>query len=226
MRQRLTVIGGAFGSGKTEFAIAYALKLKEQAEEAVGLIDLDIVNPYFRTRDQAAPLTNSGINVISSQTGLEHSDLPALSPRIFGFLQDKSMRVVFDLGGDPAGARALGRFNPYFQNESYDFWVVVNPFRPNTRNTGEIERLLRGLEENCRLSATGIVANINLGRETTISIWEAGLTTINAIGRFLRLPIVYQMVEASFYEANKSYFAGYAEIFPVTLVMLPPWLQE
>jgi hypothetical protein len=226
MGQRLTVIGGAFGSGKTEFAIAYALKLKEQTGETVGLIDLDIVNPYFRTRDQTAPLASCGVTVISSQAGMEYSDIPALSPRIFGFLQDKTMRVVFDLGGDPVGARALGRFYTYFQNEPYDFWVIINPFRPNTRNTGEVERLIRGLEENCRLRATGIITNINLGRETTLPVWEDGFKTTGEIGRSLGLPIVVQMVAAQFFAAHQTYFARYPDIFPVTMQMLPPWLRE
>ncbi|HEX3047964.1 MAG TPA: hypothetical protein VHY08_24645, partial [Bacillota bacterium] len=155
-----------------------------------------------------------------------YSDIPALSPQILGFLQDKSIRVVFDLGGDPVGARALGRFHSYFQNEPHDFWIVVNPFRPNTRNPGEVEKLLSGLEENSRLGATGLIANINLGQETTLPIWEDGLKILDDIGRSLGLPIVYQMIEARFLAAYPAYFDGYPNIFPVTLQMLPPWLQE
>ncbi|MGD9154280.1 MAG: ATP-binding protein, partial [Bacillota bacterium] len=122
--KRITIIGGAFGSGKTEFALACALKKRALTDGKTGLIDLDIVNPYFRSRDRAAELEKLGVTVISTQPGFEYADLPALSPQIYALLQDQTYQVVVDVGGDPVGARALGRFNPYFNREAYDFWAV------------------------------------------------------------------------------------------------------
>jgi hypothetical protein len=226
MAERITVIGGAYGSGKTEFAIAHALRKAKNTSIAtiVGLVDLDIVNPYFRSRDIAAELGEAGIRVVSSQPGLEQADLPALSPRIFSLLQDRHYEVVFDVGGDPAGARALGRFQPYFRNESYDFWVVVNPFRPDTRNIEEAVTLIAGLERASRLRPNGLVANINLGTETTLELWQEGYEFIQGLKSRLGLPLVYRMVEAGFYEQNRSFFSG-PDVFPVKLRMLPPWLK-
>jgi hypothetical protein len=225
MDKRITIIGGAYGSGKTEFAIAYALKKAATTQGKTGVIDLDIVNPYFRSRDRAAELEKSGIMVVSTQAGLEYADLPALSPQIYTLLQDQTYQVVLDVGGDPAGARALGRFNPYFKNEPSDFWVVVNPYRPDTRNPEEAAALIAGLEVASRLQVTGLISNINLGRETTPAIWREGLPFINELAAKLKLPVLYQMVEKGFYQINGR-LAGDTEFFPVELQMLPPWLQE
>ena len=223
--KRLNVICGAYGSGKTEFAISYALDIQKNSQSKVGLVDLDIVNPYFRSRDVATELTEKGLTVVSSEPGMEHSDIPALSPRIFSFFQDLSYQVVFDVGGDPAGARVLGRFYQYFSQEPYDLWVVVNPFRPDTRNVTEAINLITALQSTSRLQVTGIVSNINLGPQTTLELWQEGLQFIVDLAERLALPVVYHMVEEHFLAEHHSFLAAYP-VFPVTLRMLPPWLQK
>jgi hypothetical protein len=185
-------------------------------------VDLDIVNPYFRSRDITTELGKAGIEVASTQPGLEQADLPALSPRILAFLQDPRFKVVFDVGGDPVGARALGRFQPYFRKEAYDFWIVVNPFRPDTRNVAEASRLIAAVEQAGRLHPNGLVANINLGSETTLDLWREGNEFIRELSAGLGMPLIHQMVEADFYEQNRAFFTG-PEVFPVKLRMLPPW---
>ena len=141
MAKRLNVICGPYGSGKTEFAINYALSIKAaDPSSPIAIVDLDIVNPYFRSRDIAASLSEQGLEVVSTGAGLEQADLPALSPRIYAFLQDTTYNVVFDVGGDPVGARALGRFNNYFLNEDYDLMLVVNPYRPDAGKLSCLDR--------------------------------------------------------------------------------------
>jgi len=220
---RITIIGGAFGSGKTEFAINYAKYLKTEFPGKIGLVDLDIVNPYFRSRDLTAKLEQIGITVVSSEPGKEYADIPALSPQIYSFLQDRSYRVVFDVGGDPVGARALGRFNQYFKAEPFDFWIVINPFRPDTGNADQTAKMIDGLQNAARIQATGLVADINLGRDTTLEIWRQGLPLIQEISTRLNLPIVFQTVEKGFLAGNADFFKGYP-VFPIRLTMLPPWL--
>lgn len=220
---RITIIGGAYGSGKTEFAVNYAKYLRNEGAGRIGLVDLDIVNPYFRSRELTTDLAQEGITVVSSELAAENVDIPALSPRIFSVLQDHSYQVVFDVGGDPVGARALGRFNQYFQAEPYDFWVVLNPFRPDTKDANEAIQKIEKLESAARIQATGLVANINLGRETTLEIWRQGLTMIDQTGAQTNLPIVYQVVEESFLASNTAFFRDYP-VFPLQLNMLPPWL--
>lgn len=222
MQPRLTLICGAYGSGKTEFAISYALALKDSSSRAVALIDLDIVNPYFRSRDIADQLGKQGLTVISTEPGLEYSDMPALSPRIFAALQDRRYQVVFDVGGDPAGARALGRFNSYFTEEPHNLWIVINPFRPETRTTEATIGMIRRLEEAGRLKAGGIISNINLGSETDWELWNKGLQQVTEVADAVQLPIVYQAVEAGFLEAHRSQLDAYP-VFPLHLKMLVPW---
>jgi hypothetical protein len=223
--KRLNVVCGAYGSGKTEFAISYALDIQKSCQVKVGLVDLDIVNPYFRSRDIATTLNETGLTVVSSEPGMEHSDIPSLSPQIFSLLQDHSYQVVFDVGGDPAGARALGRFHPYFDKEPYELLIVVNPFRPDTRNVKEAIELITALQGTSRLKTTGIVSNINLGPQTTIELWQEGFHFISDLAEQMTLPIVYHMIEESFLRKNQAYLVNYP-VFSVTLRMLPPWLKE
>ncbi|HBF36142.1 MAG TPA: hypothetical protein DDW50_02350 [Firmicutes bacterium] len=223
--KRLNIVCGAYGSGKTEFAIGYALEIRKKSPQKVGLIDLDIVNPYFRSRDMAVELGEKGLDVVSSEPGMEYSDIPSLSPRIYSLLQDHSYQVVFDVGGDPAGARALGRFYPYFEKEAYDLLVVVNPFRPDTRSVYEAADLITALQGTSRLQASGIVSNINLGPDTTLEVWQEGFQFIRELAERLALPIVYHMVEEKFFKAHQADFANYP-IFPVVLRMRVPWLKE
>ena len=143
--KRITIFTGPFGSGKTEIAVNYALHLNRHGEK-VGLVDLDIVNPYFRSRALSQWLKEAGIDLVSTQPGLEMADLPALSPRIFSFLQSPDHQVIFDVGGDPVGARVLGRFQPYFQTNPYRLWLVVNPYRPGYEDPERIVDLAREVE--------------------------------------------------------------------------------
>ncbi|HEY8463637.1 MAG TPA: hypothetical protein VIM29_06415, partial [Bacillota bacterium] len=146
-------------------------------------------------------------------------------PLIYTLLQDRTYQVVFDVGGDPVGARALGRFNPYFKNETYDFWVVVNPYRPDTRTPDEAAALIAGLETASRLKATGLVSNINLGRETTPELWRERLPFITELAVISGLPLVYHMMESNLYQNNRE-LSAQGEFFPVKLRLLPPWLQQ
>ena len=222
---RITIIGGAYGSGKTEFAVNYAKYLKTKNSGPIGLIDLDIVNPYFRSRDLTEQMGQEGITVVSSELARENVDIPALSPQIYSLLQDHSYQVVIDMGGDAVGARALGRFNQYFMAEPYNFWVVINPFRPDTETADQTIKMIDNLQTAARVSATGLVANINLGTETNLEIWHKGLSVIQEVSTQMDLPIVFQVVEEGFLASNSDFFKAYP-VFPLHLTMLPPWLDS
>ena len=197
MKPRITIVCGAYGSGKTEFAIGHALDLAGEKRGKTALIDLDIVNPYFRSRDIAAELAEQGVTVISTEQGHENSDLPALSPRIFAAFQDEAYQVVIDVGGDPNGARALGRFHGYFLKEQYAFNIVINPYRPNTRNVEDTLQLIRDLSVTSRLQPE----------------------------RQSRLPVVCHMVEENFLARHREFFTDFP-VYPIHLRMLTPWLKE
>lgn len=225
MTQRIIIIGGAYGSGKTEFSIAYA-RQKNAEGLHVGLVDLDIVNPYFRSRDQTEELAGEGIEIVSSEPGLENSDIPAISPKIYGILQDLTYEsVIFDVGGDPVGARALGRFRPYFKEGYYDFWMVVNPYRPGTRNLKEAVKLISDLQSACRLHVTGLISNINLGPQTTLEVWTEGLPLIENLTKELHVPLLHHMVTRTFYLQHSEFLQKYP-IYEISLQMRPEWLDQ
>lgn len=220
--KRLTIIVGAYGSGKTEVALNLAYQLAAESGP-VGMVDLDIVNPFFRSRDQQAILAERGIQMISSNEGLETADLPALSPKIMSLFQNKAMNGIFDVGGDPAGARALGRFNRFFAEEDYDLWMVVNPFRPDTRDADHIAMMRDSLEQTSRLHVTGLIDNTNMGVETTAEDREAGRRLINAAANKLDLPIICRTCSV---DCPIDSGEDGIPILALTLFIRPSWLAE
>lgn len=216
---RIKIIIGAYGSGKTEFALNYALWLKSQGNR-VGIVDLDIVNPYFRSRDLRESFESQGIPVISSHIGLETADIPALSPKIFSLLENPAMNTVVDVGGDPAGARALGRFQQQIQQKKYDLWMVINPFRPETGDPEFVSDMISRLETASRLKITGLIDNTNMGWQTTLSDREWGRKLISIVAERGNLPIVWRTIST---DCPKEKADG-IPLLPMKLYLRPVWL--
>ncbi|MEG2429922.1 MAG: P-loop NTPase, partial [Oscillospiraceae bacterium] len=126
--KRISIITGHYGSGKTNVAVNLALQLKEQHEK-VTIVDLDIVNPYFRTSDFTQMLSEKGIKVIAPVYANTNLDIPALPPSINSIFDNKDSFVIVDVGGDDAGAIALGQFSNRIKNSEYDMYYVINECR-------------------------------------------------------------------------------------------------
>ena len=165
--KRVTLFAGHYGSGKTNIAVNYALLLAGEGKK-VCIADMDIVNPYFRTKDSASVLEKAGVELISPRFANTNVDLPALPAESYRLVQDKSIYGIMDIGGDDRGAYALGRFVPYLKEENnYRMIFVANAYRPLTRTPEEALEVMREIEEACGLQFTDIVNNANLGNETT-----------------------------------------------------------
>ena len=165
--KRLTLFAGHYGSGKTNIAVNYAFKLREEGKE-VCIADLDIVNPYFRTKDSEAELTAKGIRVVSSKYANTNVDLPALPAESYRLVQDKSSYGIMDIGGDDRGAYALGRYvGPIKEENDYRMAFVVNCYRPLTSTVEDTVEIMREIEAACGLEFNCIVNNSNLGEQTT-----------------------------------------------------------
>ena len=165
--KRLTLFAGHYGSGKTNIAVNYALKLAAEGK-AVVIADLDIVNPYFRTKDSAAVLEKAGVQLISPQFANTNVDLPALPAEAYRLVQDRSIYGIMDIGGDDRGAYALGRYVPALKEENnYRMVFVANAYRPLTRTPEDAMEVMREIEEACGLQFTDIINNSNLASETT-----------------------------------------------------------
>ncbi len=174
LTKRLNLITGHYGSGKTNLAVNLALDAKKQGK-SVTIVDLDIVNPYFRTADFAEMLTNQGIRVILPMYANSNLDIPALTGAVDSVFTNGDDCVILDVGGDDAGAIALGRYAPAISAQDYDLLYVVNEHRYLTATPDDALEVLREIAAVSRLSPTGVLNNSNLGEETT---WEAVLNSI------------------------------------------------
>ncbi|MBQ6852277.1 MAG: hypothetical protein IJO04_04530 [Oscillospiraceae bacterium] len=165
--KRLTLFAGHYGSGKTNIAVNYALRLAAEGKP-VCIADLDIVNPYFRTKDSAKVLEQNGVTLISPQFANTNVDLPALPAEAYRLVTDRKVYGVMDIGGDDRGAYALGRYVPAIVEEgNYRMVFVANCCRPLTRTPEEALEVMQEIEAACGLRFTDLINNANLGSETT-----------------------------------------------------------
>ncbi len=166
MEPRILLFAGHYGSGKTNIALNVALA-RRKAGEPVSIVDLDIVNPYFRTKDSAEELARAGIHLVSSPFANSNVDLPGLPAEIYSVLETRDGCVILDIGGDDRGAVALGRYAPrILERGDYDMTFVVNFYRPLTRKAEEALEVMREIEMAGGIPFTSITHNSNLGRET------------------------------------------------------------
>jgi len=216
---RLTVISGAFGTGKTEVAINLALRLREEGHDRVTLVDLDIVNLYFRSRQKAYELEELGIRVISSVEGMENADLPALSPEINACFDRKDGPVVFDLGGSDLGGLVASYFHRGLAGEACNHWLVVNPYRPFNGTAEATIGMAEQIAERSRLPITGMIANPHLIGETTPEIIRDGFARVREVTRY---PLIFLSVMEEFYAPGRFDDLG-VPVMVIRKQMKQPW---
>ena len=192
--KRVTLFAGHYGSGKTNVAVNYAMHLSDSGLPVV-IADLDVVNPYFRTKDSEAELKAHGIPLISSDYAGSNVDFPALPGSLYSLFDDHSSYAVLDIGGDDRGAFALGRYRDMMLSEdNYDMFLVINCFRPLTKTPELCVEIKEEIEEAAGIKFTGIVNNSNLGAETTAADVESSFDYANAVSSLTGLPIVMTTV--------------------------------
>ena len=192
---RLTLFAGHYGSGKTNIAVNYAMLLAEEGKK-VCIAELDIVNPYFRTKDSEEELTEKGITLISPRYANTNVDLPALPAESYRLVQDKSIYGVIDIGGDDRGAYALGRFSDAIKAEgNYRMAFVINRFRPLTSTVEDTVEIMREIESAAGIRFNCIVNNSNIGIETTADIVLESVKFAEELSLATGLPIWLHTVE-------------------------------
>ena len=193
--KRLTLFAGHYGSGKTNIAVNYAISLAKEGKSVV-IGDLDIVNPYFRTKDSEKELQDAGVTLISPQFANSNVDLPALPAEAYRLVEDTSVYGIMDIGGDDRGAYALGRYVPAIRKENnYRMVFVANCYRPLTRAPEEAMEVMKEIEAACGLAFTDLVNNANLGPETTPETVLASVDYIEALSKLSGLPIFAHTAE-------------------------------
>jgi len=215
----LVILVGDFGSGKTEVAVNLALHLAAVPDQGeIAIADLDLVNPYFRTREACAPLEQAGVRVVMPRGGHQHADLPILLPEVKGLLQNDETTVILDVGGDTMGSRVLAALADGMPVD-YDFWFVVNKNRPFHDTPERCIETIRRIEGASHLQITGVVANTHLIEETTIEMITGGVTLTEAVAAQLG-------VQVAFVAAMSPLADDLRVDHPLLLMnrlMLPPW---
>lgn len=212
--KRMTLFAGHYGSGKTNIAVNYALHLKEIGNDVV-IADLDIVNPYFRTRDSLEELTAAGIKLVSSEFASSNVDLPALPQEVYSLLDKREEKAIMDIGGDDRGAYALGRYSDAIKQENdYEMLFVFNKYRPLTGTAEEALEIMGEIEAAGNIKFTAIVNNSNLGGLTTAEDILNSVEETEKLSRLSGLPVKMTTVrEDLVYNLN-----GKVEnLFPLTL---------
>lgn len=193
--KRVTLFAGHYGSGKTNIAVNYALWLKSQGKDVI-IADMDIVNPYFRTKDSIDVLENNGIELISPEFANSNVDLPALPQEMYRVVQDRSKYAVLDIGGDDRGAYALGRYTPSILEENdYEMVFVANFYRPLTTTPEEALEVMQEVSLAAGIKFTAIVNNSNVGWETTADDILATNDKAIELSKLSGLPILFTTAE-------------------------------
>lgn len=212
--KRITLLCGHYGSGKTNVAVNMAYDLKEKYD-AVAIADLDIVNPYFRTKDSAEELKAAGIKLICSEYAGSNVDIPALPAEMYSLTDNKTVKAVIDVGGDDRGALALGRLSPAIVAENdYEMLLVINKFRPLTPDAESTVEVMREIEIAGKIKFTGIVNNSNLGVMTTGEDVLGSVKYANEVASVTGLPLVCTTVNESLYGELKDKIEN---LFPLKL---------
>ena len=190
MNKRVLLLCGHYGSGKTNIAVNLAQAIKREYP-TVTLADLDIVNPYFRSKDSATELKEAGIRLICSNFANSNVDVPALPPDLYALTDDRRMRAIIDVGGDDRGALVLGRLAPSILEENdYEMLMVINCYRPLTRDAASTLEVMREIEAAGGIRFTALVNNSNLGVETTAEEVLASVRYANEVADMSGLPVV------------------------------------
>lgn len=186
--RRITIFTGHFGSGKTEVAVNYAFQTAQSGKKT-AIVDMDIVNPFFRTADARRELEAKGIKVVAPMYANTNVDVPSLPPEINTMFEDRSWHVVLDVGGDDLGARVLGRYNGQIAAEDYEHYFVINTRRPMTRNAEEIEAMIMEVQSSSRLRVDKLVNNANLLGTSTSEILDEASAIIGEVSKKLSIPV-------------------------------------
>lgn len=193
--KRITLLCGHYGSGKTNIALNMAYKIRNSYDN-VAIADLDIVNPYFRTKDSAEELKDRGIRLIASEYAGSNVDIPALPQDMYSLTDDKTVHAVIDVGGDDRGALALGRISPQIMAEDdYEAYLVINKYRPLTPDVESTLEVMAEIETAGKFKFTGIINNSNLGVETTAEDVLSSVEYAKAVAKATDLPLVATSVD-------------------------------
>ena len=215
---RLSVIVGHFGSGKTEFSVNFALELVKKHPTAVA--DLDVVDPYFRSRECKKLFDSRGIQLISSSQSCVDADVPSMPAEVMRLFDDERLYGVLDIGGDASGARVLARYRRQLNTCGARIICVVNANRPLTNTPEKAISYVKDIEGAVGLPITGLVNNTHLCAETKLEDVLTGARLLTKVSKETGIPIVCHMASEALAQEAEQYVQP---VFPVYIYMKKPW---
>jgi hypothetical protein len=218
---RITILTGHFGSGKTEIAINLALNEKK-LHNKTAINDLDVINPYFRSRDVSDLFEQQDIELIAPANRLATSDLPIVSGEIYRVLHDPRYRVIIDAGGDKEGAMALGQYYHEWKHLEPGLLFVLNANRPYVSTLEGARYSIEQIEKAARLTVTGIINNSNIGSETSMADILNGYEMSLELSKMLSTPLLYTTISVDL-EHVASCFAKSHQVMFIERYMKLPW---
>jgi len=219
----IVVIVGNYGSGKSEVSINLAANRKLAGID-VRIADLDLVNPYFRTREAKQQLGELGIGVVLPPHQYHQADLPILSPTIAGLIRDPAQLTILDVGGDDAGATVLASLADAFEGRAFQVFQVVNPLRPYTGTLEGCMKIRDEIETASKLSITGIIGNANLIDETGLEDIYSGYEFVKQLADKSGLSLAFiTMDEKLIPDADLEQFS--CPVLSIYRQLVPPWKQ-
>lgn len=228
--KRVTLITGHYGSGKTEFSVNRVIDLKNEYEK-VAILDMDIANPYFRSRERQKKLSDMDILVEFNSFGYDITeDLPAISANMKAPLENKEYVTIVDVGGNNSGAMVLNQFKKYFITEECEQLCVINANRPETENLQGALEHIAGIQSETGIGIDGLINNTHMLQETTPEDIIKGYKLCQEISEQLEVPIVYNLCHENLLEslttAIQSESINDMNIYPIKLYMRPTWLDR
>ena len=212
--KRITLLSGHYGSGKTNIAVNMAFELKKQFERVV-VADMDIVNPYFRTKDSLKEFEEAGIKLIASAFAGSNVDLPSLPQEMYSLTDDISSHCILDIGGDERGALVLGRYADSIKRENdYEMLFVFNAYRPLTPDADSALEVMREIEWAGKIPFTGIVNNSNIGEETTPEDVLASMEKARELSEKAGIPLKMTTVASGIFPSLENKIPN---LFPLKL---------
>lgn len=217
----IIIFVGNYGSGKSEVSINFALDRKKKGLD-VRIADLDLVNPYFRSREAKEMLQEKGIQVVLPPDQYHHADLPILSPRVGGLIRNPGDIAILDAGGDDVGATVLASLGDALSGRTYTMLQVVNPNRPFTETIEGCGHVRKMIEKSSKLKVTGIAGNANLMDDTTVEMIYKGYDFVRRFQEKSGLPLAFITAEERLYpKLNLEEFE--CPVLPLRRTLTPPW---
>jgi len=225
LSSRLIIVSGGFGSGKSEYAINLALDLAESGAENIALIDLDLVNAYFRSREAVKMLENQGIKMVTPAERVFNSDLPIAGPGIRDLILNKEYIVIIDVGGDAMGAVALGTYQEEIMQLDYQMLMLVNPYRPFSNTLEKIITMKNDIETASGLKIDQIISNPNTGDGTELNLIIEKHCLVIKAAKQMNLPILELLILRDIYNNFPDEMKKFnTAVRPLVMYLTPGWL--